>query len=53
MKATYNDVYTHKIGHAEAVQVDFDPNEASYEELVDVLWSIHNPTTKPEMSVTS
>ena len=43
---TYRDVCTHKTGHAEAVQVEFDPNEVSYEDLLDVFWSIHNPTTK-------
>ena len=46
MKATNRDVCSHKTGHAEAVQVEFDPNEVSYEDLVDVFWSIHNPTTK-------
>jgi hypothetical protein len=46
MKATYRDVCSHKTRHAEAVHVEFDPNEVSYEDLVDVFWSIHNPTTK-------
>ena len=46
MKATYRDVCSHKTGHAEAVRVEFDPNEVSYEDLVDVFWSIHNPRTK-------
>ena len=43
---TYKDVCTHKTGHAEAVQIQFDPNEVSYEQLLDVFWSIHDPTTK-------
>ncbi|MBI3842989.1 MAG: peptide-methionine (S)-S-oxide reductase MsrA [Thaumarchaeota archaeon] len=43
---TYRDVCTDKTGHAEAVQIEYDPNEVSYEELLDVFWSIHNPTTK-------
>jgi len=43
---TYRDVCTGKTGHVEAVQVEFDPDEVSYEELLDVFWSIHNPTTK-------
>jgi peptide-methionine (S)-S-oxide reductase len=43
---TYRDVCTGKTGHAEAIQVEFDPDEVSYEDLLDVFWSIHNPTTK-------
>lgn len=42
----YKDVCNHNTGHAEAVQIQFDPNEVSYEELLDVFWSIHDPTTK-------
>ena len=37
---------THKTGHAEAVLIQFDSNEVSYEQLLDVFWSIHDPTTK-------
>jgi peptide-methionine (S)-S-oxide reductase len=43
---TYRDVCTDKNGHSEAVQVHFDPNEVSYEKLLDGFWSIHDPTTK-------
>jgi|GEM_PF-4733310 len=46
LKATYRHICSHKTGHAEAVPVEFDPNEVSYEDLVDVFWSIHNPITK-------
>jgi peptide-methionine (S)-S-oxide reductase len=43
---TYRDVCTDETGHAEAVQLQFDPNEVSYEDLIEVFWSIHNPTAK-------
>ncbi|MGA7368169.1 MAG: peptide-methionine (S)-S-oxide reductase MsrA [Nitrososphaeraceae archaeon] len=42
----YKDVCNHNTGHAEAVQIQYDPNEVSYEEVLDVFWSIHDPTTK-------
>ena len=42
---TYEDVCTDKTGHAEVVQVEYDPSKVSYEYLLEVFWSIHNPTT--------
>jgi len=42
---TYQDVCTDKTGHAEVVQIEFDPSEVSYDQLLDVFWSNHNPTT--------
>jgi len=41
---TYEDVCSHTTGHAEVVQVTFDPARVSYEELLEVFWRIHDPT---------
>jgi peptide-methionine (S)-S-oxide reductase len=43
---SYKDVCTGKTGHAEVVRVKFDPERVSFEELLEVFWSEHNPTTK-------
>ena len=42
---TYEDVCYRDTGHAEAVEIEFDANQISYEELLEVFWSCHNPTT--------
>ena len=42
---TYKDVCTDRTGHAEVVQVDYDPAQVSYEELLRVFFDIHDPTT--------
>ena len=41
---TYKDVCTDGTGHAEVVQVTFDPEQLSYEKLLEVFWKIHDPT---------
>lgn len=41
---TYQDVCTDRTGHAEVVQVEYDPSQVSYEELLNVFWENHDPT---------
>ena len=43
---TYEDVCSGETGHAEVVQVEFDPSRVTYDQLLDVFWSSHNPTTR-------
>ncbi len=42
---TYQDVCTGRTGHAEVVEVTYDPAKTTFEQLLDVFWSCHNPTT--------
>ena len=42
---TYRDVCTGDTGHAEAVQITFDPEVASFRDMLDVFFAIHDPTT--------
>ena len=42
---TYRDVCSGKTGHAEVVDVDYDPEKVSYRQLLEVFWANHDPTT--------
>ena len=42
---TYQDVCTDETGHAEVVQVTYDPTKVDYEQLLNVFWESHDPTT--------
>jgi peptide-methionine (S)-S-oxide reductase len=43
-RPTYEMVCLGNTGHTEVVEVTYDPDKVSYEELLDVFWTIHNPT---------
>ncbi len=42
---SYRDVCTDRTGHAEAVEVTYDPDAVSFERLLETFWEIHDPTT--------
>jgi len=42
---TYKQVCTGSTGHAEVIQLTYNPNEISYDELLEIFWKIHDPTT--------
>ena len=42
---TYDDICTGKTGHAEVVQIEYDPEKISYDKIVDLFWDAHDPTT--------
>jgi peptide-methionine (S)-S-oxide reductase len=43
---SYRDVCSGKTGHAESVQIEFDPNVVSYEDLLHAFWQMHDPASK-------
>ncbi len=43
---TYQDVCTDQTGHAEAVEITYDPSKVAYEDLLKVFWENHDPTQK-------
>lgn len=42
---TYKDICTGETGHAEAIQITFNPNEVAYEDLLEIFFGTHDPTT--------
>lgn len=42
---TYDQVCTGRTGHAEVVQISYDPSKVSYDQLLDLFWKAHDPTT--------
>lgn len=47
-RPTYEDVCSDTSGHAEVVHLRFDPEKVSYEQLLDLFWRLHNPTTRDQ-----
>lgn len=45
LNPTYKDICTGETGHAEAIQITYNPNEVAYEDLLEVFFGTHDPTT--------
>ena len=45
-RPTYEQVCSDTTGHAEAVRVEYDPERVSYDDLLDVFWTVHDPTQR-------
>jgi len=48
---SYKEVCTDKTGHAEVVQIEYNPDKIKYKELLDIFWNIHDPTQKNRQGV--
>jgi peptide-methionine (S)-S-oxide reductase len=48
---TYRQVCSHRTGHAEVVEVEYDPSRVTYERLLEVFWANHNRTTRNRQGV--
>lgn len=48
---TYHEVCSDETGHAEAVQVVFDPKKIDYEKLLDLFWTLHDPTLRNQQGL--
>lgn len=44
LKPTYLEICNTATGHAEVVQIEYDPDQISYDQLLDIFWDIHDPT---------
>lgn len=46
-----NEISVYRGDHAEAIEIDYDPNEVSYSELLDLFWKNHDPTARTSKQV--